>query len=74
MSDLQSQFEQAFTEIPFDSSGRQLLDADAVAECVVEGEQVTVTLDLPPDSAARSKIRGLVESRLGQIEFVRDYA
>ena len=70
MSDLESQFEQAFTEIPADDTGRNLLDADAVTECIVQGDQVTITLDLPADEALRGKVRGLVEARVGQIDAI----
>ncbi|MCZ6749860.1 MAG: P-loop NTPase [SAR324 cluster bacterium] len=67
MSDLETQFEKAFTEIPFDDSGKHLLDAEAVTECVVNGEQVAITLDLPADDTQRRKIAGLVEDRIGRI-------
>jgi ATP-binding protein involved in chromosome partitioning len=70
MSDLESLFEKAFTEIPFDNT-RHLLDAEAVTECVVTGDQVTVTLDLPRDEALRHKIAGQVEQRIGGIPGVR---
>jgi ATP-binding protein involved in chromosome partitioning len=63
MPDLESLFEKAFTEIPFDAN-RHLLDAEAVTECVVQGDKVTVTLNLPPDDALRRKITGLVEQRI----------
>ena len=67
MSDLETQFEKAFTEIAFDDSGKHLLDAEAVTECVVNGEQVAITLDLPADDTQRRKIAGLVEDRIGRI-------
>ncbi len=67
MSDLETQFEKAFTEIPVDDSGKHLLEAEAVTECVVNGEKVAITLDLPPDDSQRRKIAGLVEERIGRI-------
>jgi len=69
-TDLQAQFEKAFTEIPLDES-RHLLDADAVTECVVSGDKVMVTLDLPRDEALRRKISGMVEQRIGGIPGIR---
>ncbi len=67
MSDLETQFEKAFTEISFDDSGKHLLEAEAVTGCVVNGEKVAITLDLPPDDSQRRKIAGLVEERIGRI-------
>ena len=56
MASLEEQFEQALTEIQFDDSGKHLLEAEAVKECVVNGETVTITLDLPPDEQVRRKL------------------
>jgi len=66
MADLEALFEKAFTEIPFDDK-RHLLDAEAVTDCVVNGDKVTVTLSLPSDAALRRKISGMVEQRIGGI-------
>jgi ATP-binding protein involved in chromosome partitioning len=66
MADLQSLFEKALSEIPFDAK-RHLLDAEAVTECVLNGDKVVVTLNLPSDEALRRKISSMVEQRLGGI-------
>ena len=58
MPSLEEQFEQAFTEITLDDSSRHLLEAEVVTDCVVSGETVTVTLDLPKDDALRRNISG----------------
>jgi ATP-binding protein involved in chromosome partitioning len=68
MPSLEEQFEQAFMEIPFDESGKHLLAAEAVTECVVSGESVTITLDLPQDEQRRQSISEQVEARVGRIE------
>ena len=68
MASLEEQFEQAFTEIPFDDSGKHLLEAEAVTECVVNGESVTVTLELPQDDKQRKRIMEGVETRVARIE------
>ncbi len=68
MASLEEQFEQAFTEIPFDASGKHLLEAEAVTECVVNGESVTITLELPPDDSERKRIVEGVETRVSRIE------
>ncbi|MCH7479016.1 MAG: Mrp/NBP35 family ATP-binding protein [SAR324 cluster bacterium] len=67
MASLEEQFEQAFTEIPFDASGKHLLDAEVVTDCVVSGEMVTITLDLPPDEGLRKTITDQVKNRIGAI-------
>ncbi len=72
MPSLEELFEQAFMEIPFDDSGKHLLDAEAVAGCVVNGESVTITLDLPKDDNVRKSIREKVESRVARIEGISD--
>jgi ATP-binding protein involved in chromosome partitioning len=64
---LEEQFERAFSEIVLDDSGRHLLEAEAVTECVVNGEQVTVTLSLPPDQSLRRAVTDKVQSRVGRI-------
>ena len=68
MASLEEQFEQALTEIQFDNSGKHLLEAEAVTECVVNGETVTITLDLPADEQLRKNLSEQVESRMKQIE------
>ncbi|MEE8396127.1 MAG: Mrp/NBP35 family ATP-binding protein [bacterium] len=67
MASLEEQFEKAFTEIMLGETGKHLLDADAVTGCVVNGESVTITLDLPTDEALRTAISGEVENRVGGI-------
>jgi ATP-binding protein involved in chromosome partitioning len=67
MASLEQQFEQAFTEINLPGTGKHLLDADAVTGCVVQGGSVTITLDLPKDSAVRQKVGDLVRAKVSQI-------
>ena len=67
MPSLEEQFEQAFTEITLDDSSRHLLEAEVVTDCVVSGETVTVTLDLPKDDALRRIISDRVEERVKRI-------
>ena len=67
MASLEEQFEQAFTKIPFDDSGKHLLDAEVVTDCVVSGEMVTITLDLPSDEGLRKTITDQVKNRIGAI-------
>jgi len=67
MASLEQQFEQALTEIVVPSTGRHLLDEEAVTACVVQGGSVTITLDLPPDEAVRQKVGDQVRAKLGQI-------
>lgn len=68
MSSLEEQFEQAFTEIVLGNTGKHLLEAEAVTECIVSGQSVTVTLDLPEDGALRDSIREQITTRLQNIE------
>ncbi|HKI97028.1 MAG TPA: Mrp/NBP35 family ATP-binding protein [bacterium] len=68
MATLEDQFEQAFTEITLPDGGQHLLEADAVTECVVNGDAVTITLDLPQDEATRQQVAGQVEARCKQID------
>ncbi len=68
MASLEEQFEQALMEVQFDDSGKHLLEAEAVTDCVVSGESVTITLDLPADENLRKSISEQLESRLKQIE------
>ncbi|MCH8843463.1 MAG: Mrp/NBP35 family ATP-binding protein [SAR324 cluster bacterium] len=71
MPDMETLLEQAFTEIPFDESGRHLLEAEAVTGCVLKGDEVTVTLKLPDDEPLRRKISGMVEERCGSIPGIK---
>ena len=68
MASLEEQFEQALTEIMLGSTGQHLLEAEAVTECVVNGEIVTITLDLPDDDALRQEVASNVEDRIGKID------
>ena len=68
MASLEQQFEKAFTEIVIDGTDTHLLDAEAVTECVVNGDAVTVTLALPPDATLRKRVSSQLERRLKQIE------
>jgi ATP-binding protein involved in chromosome partitioning len=68
MASLEEQFEQALTEIKFDDSGRHLLEAEVVTDCVVSGEAVTITLDLPADDELRKNLSEQVETRIMQID------
>ncbi|MCZ6473953.1 MAG: Mrp/NBP35 family ATP-binding protein [SAR324 cluster bacterium] len=68
MASLEEQFEQALMEIQLADSGKHLLDAEAVTECIVAGENVTITLDLPSDEQLRKSISEQVENRFMQIE------
>ena len=68
MASLEEQFEQALTEITLGDSGKHLLEANAVTECMVSGSSVNITMDLPEDESLRATIKSQVEARLGQIE------
>jgi ATP-binding protein involved in chromosome partitioning len=70
MATLEEQFEQAFAEIRL-PAGPHLLDAEAVTECIVNGEAVTITLDLPPDDALRRRIAEAVEARCSRIDGIQ---
>ena len=67
MPSLEEQFEQVFTEILISDSGPHLLEAEAVTDCVVNGESVAITLDLPPDDELRKDISDRIEMRLKKI-------
>lgn len=67
MPSMQEQFEQAFIEITL-ADGKHLLEAEAVTECILNGETVTVTLDLPEDPALRQEMSEKVEARINKIE------
>ena len=67
MASLEEQFEQALTEIQVGQTGTHLLEAEAVTECLVQGDRATVTLRLPPDEALRQDISQQVQARLGAI-------
>ncbi len=67
MASLEEQFETAFTEITLEDNGKHLLDMEAVTECVVNGESVTITLDLPKNDELRSSVSGKLEERIKQI-------
>jgi ATP-binding protein involved in chromosome partitioning len=67
MASLEEQFEQAFTQITLPEGGKHLLEAEAVTECVVNGEAVTITLLLPKDDTLRRHVAEQVESRCKQI-------
>jgi len=68
MSSLEEQFEKALMEITLSDSGKHLLEAEAVTECVVSGDNVTITLDLPADDSVRKSISDQVISRLESID------
>ena len=72
MPSLEEQFESAFTEITLEDNGKHLLDMEAVTECVVAGESVTITLDLPKDDALRSSVSAQVEERIKQISGISE--
>jgi len=67
MPSLEEQFETAFTEIMLGDTGKHLLEAEAVTECLVNNDHVTVVLDLPQDEGLRKTITAAVEGRIGQI-------
>ena len=71
MASLEEQFEQVFTQISLPNAGQHLLEADAVTECIVNGEAVTITLDLPKDEALRRAIAEQVQTRCTQIAGIR---
>ncbi|MBI3993967.1 MAG: Mrp/NBP35 family ATP-binding protein [Candidatus Lambdaproteobacteria bacterium] len=71
MATLEEQFEQALTEIRFDESGRNILDAEIVTECVVHGDSVALTLDLPPGTKQRSTLPSQVKARLEKIQGIK---
>ncbi len=71
MASLEEQFEQAFTDIKLTAAGQHLLEAEAVTECVVNGEAVTITLDLPKDDALRRSVAEQLQARCAQIEGIR---
>ena len=68
MASLEEQFEQALTEIQLGNTGQHLLEADAVTECVINGESATITLDLPADDDLRKNLSEQVETRIKQID------
>jgi len=74
MASLEQQFEQAFTEIVLPGTGKHLLEAEAVTNCVVQGGTVTVTLDLPKDPAVRQKVGDLVRAKVTQIPGITSVA
>ncbi|MBI4081016.1 MAG: Mrp/NBP35 family ATP-binding protein [Candidatus Lambdaproteobacteria bacterium] len=67
MPSLEEQFEQALTEIMVGETGKHLLEAEAVTECLVNGDRATVTLRLPADPTLRRRVSAQVEARLGKI-------
>ncbi|MDH4246704.1 MAG: Mrp/NBP35 family ATP-binding protein [Deltaproteobacteria bacterium] len=67
MASLEQQFEKAFTEIIIEGTEQHLLEAEAVTECVVNGDSVTVTLALPPDPTVRKRVSRQLEQRLTEI-------
>ena len=71
MATLEEQFEQALTDIPFDESGRNVLDAEIVTECLVRGDSVTLTLDLPSGAKQRGTLPQQVKARLQQIQGIK---
>ncbi|MDH4122144.1 MAG: Mrp/NBP35 family ATP-binding protein [Deltaproteobacteria bacterium] len=69
--EMESLFEQAFISITLGDSGKHLLEADAVAGCVVRGEEAAITLNLPPDPGMRQQVIAQVEQAVLKIPGIR---
>lgn len=67
MPSLEEEFEQAFTEIQIPGTGKHLLEADSIKNCVVSGQSVTITLDLGGDGEMKKTVSQQIQDRITQI-------
>lgn len=71
MDDLQKQFENAFANIVYGDSGKNLLEADVVHGCVINDDFAKVTIILEENSALRQTLPRQIENRVKEIPQIK---